>query len=796
MRSPIEDANAGAATDVAPSKKHAVRTATVAQVGNNKSTQKAAQVNQIASTLASALGNFMEGKRKTEMEQRYTKAFHDQGLKTGLSEYQKDLKRTGFTEFIYGGQSPEYTGALNASARNASNAMMLEEQEFVESREGMSLTPAQYQKRIQQKVTNYNKENFSDAPDAAFAFMKNWQDNSNELSRQQYKNNQVYHQQEARRTVAEGFQTDLDVYKNTVKSNPARAMELGERLYSTENKPLGMSDEAYRSVLVEEGLTAIEAHDYSSLQLMNASGLTKSFNSKERKRYESARTIIDSDNFNMAEAARLNYLTVVGNKASSVREFQNARQQYDSALTQIDARDTGTTKHLKTTFGADRWRGVIGNQYQAKLEADAAERVADKVDFVGLVAQDFEVNMLSATEPAQRRSMVADRLDAIAIARLDPTLDEDVRTELNGEFITLRKKLDTWTSALESRKRKDDATLLKREQEERELKVGVESLVTGGGYVSATADEQKTHIKGAVDSVMNQVIPDNEISSINKIEQVFSNPLTASKALSAAGKFSGYLPDSPEIKTAIRNLTANLHSNLSGVEDNVFTEDQLNNAKSLEVVRQKAPQLYNNAFNRDERVANKAIMDAVRLNKGPKETLRLLNQVEQRRDTAYAGNLKPEDLSAMTVGNAPRDVQDAVYTEYKSHLVLGEDAALQAAREFAQGYNTKVAGTTVRFGSTFAPVMGRNLEDTMKILGKTYKTGDVHKTGLTRVLGRLVGSSKDATGSELRRIEQVPNVRLSVLEGNLVFELNGRTEILSRSELENEINGYSEWRNR
>lgn len=795
MRNPISDANAGAAMDVAPSKVHATRAATVARTGNNQVIQDAAQKNQIASTLANAVGNFMGNKRKTELEQRYTEAFHKKGLDTGMTEYEKDLKRTGFTEFIYGGQSPEYQGALNAATRNASNAILLEEQEFVESQEGMAMTPQQYQQRIQQKITQYNAENFSDAPDAAFAFMKNWQDNSNELSRQQYKNNQVYQQQEARRTVAEGFQTDLDVYKNTLKSNPDRATKLGSKLYSFDNKPIGMSEAAYRNVLIEEGLTAVEAHDFAALQLMNASGITEGFTSKERKRYETAVNKIDQDNVNMIDAARLSYEEVIENPASSSADVTRARQMYDSARIQVSARDTLTAKHLKTISGADRWRGVLGNQYQAKLEAEEAERIANKVSRVNAIADDFEVSMLANTDAASRREAVAKRLDYIAVARVDPTLDQGVRDELNSEFVKLRKQLDTWESQEATRKRKDDELILKREQEEQERIVGIQSLLDGGGYVTATTEEQKVHIKGAVDSVMKQVLPDQALSDIDRIEQVFSNPQTTSKALRGMGKFSGYMVDSPEIKTAIKNLASNLQANLSGVDNNEFTAQQIQNMKSLQVVKTLAPTLYNKAFTLDEQVVNSALIHAMNTKQAPKETLRLLAQVEQRKGTDFAGNLKPDELAQLSVGNAPRDIQDTVYTVYKNHLVLGEDAAVQAAREFAQGYNTVAEGVPVRYGSTFEPVLGRNLDDTMKILGKTYKTGDTFKTGLTRVLSSLVGGSEDKQGNKLRNLKQVPDVRVSVLDGNLVFELNGRFEVLSRSELENEINGYTEWRN-
>ena len=794
MDNPIADANAGAMFEVAPSQKHATRTATVAIQGNNDALQRAKQVNQIASTLGTAIGNFMEGKRATEMEQRYSEAYHAQGLKTGLDEYQKDLKRTGFTEFIYGGQSPEYTGALNASARNASNAVLLEEQQFVESDEGSAMTPQQYQQRIQDKITDYNKSNFSDAPDAAFAFMKNWKDNSNELTRQQFKNNAVYQQKEARRTVAEGFQTDLDVYKNTVKSNPTRAAELGKNLYSMANKPQGMSDTAYKLMLVDEGLTAIEANDFSALQLMNSSGIVDTFDAKERKRYDQARNGIDSENFDMFEAARLEYETVIENPAMSSQDVARARQQYDSAVTQVAARNTGTAKHMRTTFGADRHRGVLGNQYRKMLEAEAKERIQTVVDREALEDSNFQVELYSA-EPSERRGVLADRLDALTVALAEPTLSEEVRKDLNAQFVKGQKQLDSWDSARDTADAKAAKVQAERELEEKEQLIGVQSLVTGGGYVAADNKAQKNHLSGAIDSVVNQIVPDKSLPSVKKLEQVLSSPSSMYKFIKGSGKFQGYIKESPEIKTAITNLAVGLRGELT--EDNTFTEAQQESVKSLQLLQQNLPELYNASFTSEERVKNAYMIQAVINKKGVAESVRTLDTLEQRVDVKSASKLNGEKLLEVTgLGGAPSDIQDAVYTEYKNNLGLGEDAAVAAARTFAQGLNTKVAGVTVRYGSQFEAVQGRNLEDTMKIVGKTYKSGGVTKSGLTRALASLVGSSKDANGNELYKLSQIPGVQVSVFQGGLMLEYNGRVQMVQRPELEAEINGYTEWNNR
>lgn len=791
MRSPIADANAGAATDVAPTKKHAVRTATVAQQNNNSASEKAKQINQVASTLGNALGNFMQGKRETELEQRYQQAFHDQGMKEGMSEYQKDLKKTGFTEFIYGGQSPEYQGALDASARNASNAMLLEEQEFIESEDGMSMTPSQYQRRIQDKVTDYNAENFSDAPDAAFAFMKNWKDNSNELTRTQYKNNQVYLQQEARRTVAEGFQTDLDVYKSTLRSNPDKAAEVGKKLYSMDNKPKGMSDTAFRSVQIEEGLVAIQSGDYSALKLMNESGIVKSFDDKTLKRYHSAQAKIDTDNFNMSEAARLNYETVIENPDSTSREVAVARQQFDSAIIQVSARNTGTSKHLKTTFGADRWRGVLGNQYQKKLDDDIAAGIAARVEKVVVNASAFQVELMTA-DPDKRRTMLSERLDSLYITMGDHSIDKEVRADLRKQFISGKKQLDKWNSELETRTKKEDEIQAKKDQEEKDLIEGVQSLVTGGGFVSGDDKSQKLHTKGAVESVVNQIIPDKDMKTVDKLENIVSDPMNMYKFMRGSANFQGYVKDSPEVKTAITNLAVNLRSELT--EDNTFTDTQRSNAAALEVLQQQAPELYRTSFTADERVANAHMINAINTKKGVAESVRQLDTIAQQVDVKTVSKLNGEDLAEeVGLSGAPSDVQNLVYTEYRKFLPLGHDEALKAARNYANGVNTKAGGTTVRYGSTFEPVMGKNLDDTMKVLSKTYKSGNTYKSGFTEALSRLVGGSKDADGNELYSLKQVPGVKTSIFQGGIMLEYNGRVQMIPRAKIEVELNGYDEW---
>jgi len=796
MRSPIQDANAGAAMDVAPTRKHAVRTATIAKQNNSGAVQRQQQINAISSTLGNALGNFMEGKRKTENEQRYMKAYHDQGTAEGLSEFQKDMKNTGFTELIYGGQTPEYQGALDASARNASNAMYIEEAEFIEAGGG-DLTPDQYREHMQDKLTDYNTLNFSDAPDAAFAFMRNWKENSNELSKQQVKLYKVRQQEKARRTVAEGFQTDFDVYKVQISTNPNKAAQLGKDMYSGKNKPVGMSDGAYREVIVQESLIAARAHDYTALKLLNESGIISTFDKKEMKEYEKVRNIIDTDNFNSAESARLQYETIIENPLSSSNDVAQATQAYDSARIQVSARNTGSSKHMKTAFGTDRWRGVLGKQYQQRLTDEAEERLDARVGEVTYNSDIFDATLMQA-EPAERRTVLADRLDDLSIAIHDPTLDREVRADLAKQFVAGKKKLEGWESADATLKRKAQGKIDKANQAELDLRVGVQSLITGrspnggtGGYTLSDTKSKKAHLAGAVNSIANQVLPDPEMSSVDKMEAIFSNSLTAKNYMRAVGKFEAYLIDSPEIKTALVNLGSQLRATN---EEDIYTPQQQQQARVLSLLSLQHPSLYKSAFpESQDRIDHQTIIRAMGKGKHISETNKELDTLLRLSDTPVA--VKETGKKVMsTLGLSTRNgvVQNMAFQEYKRLLPMGHQNAIAGTRLYMRDIDTTVDGITVKEGGTFGKVEDNSLTEIIKTFNTSYVTGPVSKSGFTRALAALHKNEKTKKGATLYNLNQVPNLRVSVHAGAIVLELDGRRSVVNIDEIEAELNGYNQ----
>tara|TARA_R110002096_G_scaffold110795_6_gene241985 strand:+ start:8556 stop:11564 length:3009 start_codon:yes stop_codon:yes gene_type:complete len=428
MRSPIEDANAGAATQVAPTKKHAVRTATIATQHNNQAQQKAQQVNAIASTLGGALDEFVVGKRRTEAEQRYVKAYHDQGTKAGLDEYQKDIKRTGFTEFIHGGQTPEYKGWLNASASNAANAMFSEEHSYIEGKGGDE-SPTEYTERLQNKVKGYVEENFAEAPDAAVAFMKNWKDSSNRLTKQQFKLWNVRQQQRARQDFKEGVQGKLTVAKQMIGTEPDVAQEVLKSIYNP-NQRGSMSMKAWRSATLEETLVSMQAGDVSLIPHFNQSGID--LDPKEFKAYNAGLKKLDTDNATrLTDADNTLKAAILTTNRSGV-PVEDSFNAYDRTVLEITARNTHTAKHMALVSKSDVHRGAMGKLYAAKLETEHTDIENSKLEDIKHKHTgwklDNAVNQSNATTTDEQNTVSHRYMTEMLEVAVDPAESLKVRT--------------------------------------------------------------------------------------------------------------------------------------------------------------------------------------------------------------------------------------------------------------------------------------------------------------------------------------------------------------------------------
>lgn len=780
MRSPIQDANAGVAMNVAPTKKHAVRTATIAQQGNNANLQGMQNSQKIGNLLGGAIGNFMENKHEEQMKTRYQEAFNATGAKTGMSEYRRDQKRTGFTEFIFNGQSPEYNGELDASARNASTSMYVEEAQFVEQGGG-DMTPAKYQDYLYNKVKLYTEENFADAPDATLAFMKNWQDKSNELSRQQIKVHEVTNQRRAALVVAEGFQEDLSEFKTQVGLNPERAVQLGKDIVSGKNLPKDMYKPAGIAMIVEQTLVSMEAGDISALQLIKETDLAKTFDSKTIKRYRAAVKHLDANNASMLEAERLRYLTIAESDDSTSSQVLRAKEAFDTSRVSVSARDTGSSEHIKAMAGSDRWRGTIGRVYEDRLLASIAAGEKADGELVIATGEQAEVDRLYA--PAEKQmDMLADRLDSVYLAMHDPSLNDPQRQALRDEFIAGKTKLNKWESSNGVRGDKANKLAADKAREEEDAELAGKAMLNSGSHIAESAKTKKNAVKYAVNHVLEAVAPADKtqnLSTTERLEGVLVNELALQSWLKGVKPFGNEVGTDLVVKNAVGNLSASLRI---PNENNKFTEEQKSKALALDTIRLQNQTIYRQVFaTADERAEVSTMIEAVKMGKGIEETRRQLDEDKRTSDLPIALKVPVKTVLAnLGLDTAPPFIQSIAYAEYKANEKRGSNTALNVARDYMSNVHSTADNTFVEYGSTFKPTKDKSLDDTLKIMKQTYRD-DSGKTlsGWTVALQRMYKNDNTKAGTEFYSLSQSPTVRVSIFDGQLMLTDGDRRTLIS-----------------
>jgi len=187
------------------------------------------------------------------------------------------------------------------------------------------------------------------------------------------------------------------------------------------------------------------------------------------------------------------------------------------------------------------------------------------------------------------------------------------------------------------------------------------------------------------------------------------------------------------------------------------------------------------------------ITNAMGQGDGITETNNKLDKLLQNIDKPSAVKLSGDKfVSAMGLNNAPAEVQDMALLEYKRLLPMGSDEALKGARNFMADINPEVNGMTVMYGGSFDKIGNNSLEDIMKTFSTAYVSGTVAKSGFTEPLQRLLKNDTTKSGTTLYKLNQVPGLQVSIFQGSLVLELNGRRQVMSRAAMEIELDGYKQ----
>ncbi len=791
--------------ETAPTVRHAARVNTVAEQHGNRATARSQGVMTAASALGQAVAGFAEGQRENKLKARYEEAFIKKGQQTGMSEYENDLQRTGFTEFIYGGQSPEYSGALDAASNNAAQALYLQEAQTLDT-EGAAQTPEAYGAGLTERMRTYVDTQFGENPDAKVSFLKNWQKQSNELARTQRKNHEVWKQQEAVKTVADGLQTGLDMYKSLMDTNPDEAMKTGESLFSLDNKPKGMSDTAYQNTLVKEMTTAALNGDVSAVMLAKQHGLQGSMDNKQLRSWNSAVNKVDLDTGNLALAAR-NELDALLEGDPTGDEVRVATQQYDQKMAQIAGRNTGTTAYLKTVVGYDRHSKKHRQTYADAVAAEnkAADKELTKSRKLNLNLMTASIDSDIASAERRGKSVpdsIATHLDNLYDVREQVTTPED-KIAITKHITKLENQLDGYTS-----KEQSDFDKKKRAQDKADNHTTAvnavatniaESRVGESGIADVTPKQLK---EGRTKVVSGLVSGNGNNTALENMTQQFGTPEGIMMFARQTRGMEQELSDEFTTHTVIGNLMQGINKNVKedDVEGNAALTQQF---KSLETVRNEMPLAWA-GMPKDQRIEAEMRMQLYKQgHTNPAQATAMIQSMQKNPHgfkpiPFYTVSGSDVDFSS-ELGVMMNDYSmDTLYSNYSTYVkdwgISPADAMSMVKRDM-ESVDRRIGGELIENGGAFQTTTdGYDLEQTLEIMQKPYVVGNRTESLLSYHLTQLQGMSTNRD-TVLTSLKDVNNVDVSVdNRGNIVLRNrgNGRTVSILRDDYDSKLNGVNE----
>ncbi len=791
----------------APTVRHAARVNTIVEQHGNKATARAQGMMTAASALGQAVAGFAQGQQENKLRTRYEEAYLKKGQQDGMTEYENDLKRTGFTEFIYGGQSPEYSGALDAASNNAAQALYLQEAQILDT-EGAAQTPEAYGAGLTERMRTYVDTQFGENPDAKVSFLKNWQKQSNELARTQRKNHEVWKQQEAVKTVADGLQTGLDMYKSLMDTNPDEAMKTGESLFSLDNKPRGMSDIAYKNTLIQEMTTAALNGDVSAAILAKQHKLSDAMTDKQLRSWNAAVNKIDVDTSNLALAAR-NEMTAALEGEPTGDEVTAATQRYEQQMAQISGRNTGTSAYYNAVTGYDRYSK---KHKQAYLEAIRSEnKSADKE-----LARGRKLNLQAMTaaidtditSAARRGKSVPDTITANLdnlYSVLDQVTEVEDKIQINKHIAKLENQLSGYTS-----KEQADSDKLKRAQVKADAHtLAVDTVaknITGsrvGG--SGIDDVTPTALKAGRTKVVSGFVSNNgKDTTLENLTQQFSTPEGIMLFAKQTRGMEQELSEEFTTTTVIGNLMQGVNKNVKedDVEGNAAVKQQFS---SLETLRNELPLVWA-GLPKDNRIEAEMRMQLYKQgHTNPAQATVMIQNMQKNPQ-----DFKP--LSLSTVSTKDRDFtsvlgvsmndysMDTLYGNYRTYVqdwgISPKDAMTMVKRDM-ETVDRTIGNELIENGGAFKKTTdGYDLEQTLAILQKPYVVGNRTESLLSYHLTQLQGMStnRDTTLTSLKDVENA-SIDLSVdNRGNIVLRNrgNGRTVTLLRDDYDSQLRGVNE----
>lgn len=366
QRSATTDANAGVVNP--PAKKQVVSTTVGTNVRELSSSDIA--VEQIGSTLGSALSSMLVKESNNINANREIDARARQGLDTAVNSVDKEKQRTGWEKAVFG-ENIEYRAAQQRAVENGVQASYLEELAGVDGYAGD--TPEQYHVRLKKKNDELLSQ-YDNDPDTKQKVTAALAQSNQKLANAHYKSHYAYNQLQQQETVRTRMMQDLDGFNlernsNITQEERLEHLENAKGFFSEKGKPDGMTPVAYRALQLDVVKTHMKAGNMGALKAAQAAGFDKNLSAGEQAQWDGALDAYDAQFGQKVDLARTTADINIAN-AVTIDQVQHAVSTKEANLEELFKGLSGTQKSLLIM--------ARGNLDIAKDDSAVRKQIADQ----------------------------------------------------------------------------------------------------------------------------------------------------------------------------------------------------------------------------------------------------------------------------------------------------------------------------------------------------------------------------------------------------------------------------------
>lgn len=306
-RSATNDANAGVVNP--PAKRTVARTAVGQSNKQLSGSDKAFDVlgQAAGSQLGSALSSMVTDQTQSINEQRVIDAQARQGIESAVNEVDQVKQRTGWEKAIFG-ENIEYRAAQQRAVENKVQATYLEELANIDGYAGD--TPEQFHQKQAAKNEAILTE-YADDPDTRMKLQGALATSGRKLAKAHYKSHYAYNQLQQQETTRTRIRQTMDGFSletGTLMTPEAKTeqVQVIKGFFAGNAKPEGMTNFAYRDLLMSEVKHSMKAGNSGAMLAIQALGMDKNFSAGEQVQWDTALSAYDTHFNQTADSIRTN----------------------------------------------------------------------------------------------------------------------------------------------------------------------------------------------------------------------------------------------------------------------------------------------------------------------------------------------------------------------------------------------------------------------------------------------------------------------------------------------------------